>query len=145
MHWCLSACDVCKEGAVAVTAVLLLQLDRDLRTEEQLYSNNSSSSYSRPASYTYSYGGRRADADYGFDDFFRRTAAAHSSRQYQQPRQQAAGAGSGSSRPSGGGSGGGSSSRWYESNYWADDDEDPESDEDDYGYGGSGYHYRSKY
>jgi hypothetical protein len=137
---------------VAVTA-LLLQLDRDLRTEEQLYSNSSSSSYSRPASYTYSYGGRRADADYGFDDCFRRTAAAHTSRQYQQPQQPAAGSsrpgrgssGAGSSRPGGGSSGGGAGSRWYDSRYWQGDD-DFDSDEDEStAAGGTGYHYRSKW
>jgi hypothetical protein len=126
----------------------VLQLDRDLRTEEQLYSNSgTSSSYSRPA--TYSYGGRRADSDYGFDDFFRRTANAGASRTYQQQQQArpqagarpgAAGSG-GSSRPAGSGGG---QHRWYEQDYWADD-EDAESDDDEYdGYGGTGYHYRSK-
>jgi hypothetical protein len=136
-----------------------LQLDRDLRTEEQLYRNSGSSSYSRPAAYTYSYGGRRADADYGFDDFFRRTAAAGAS--YGRPaqptaRQQGTSSGSGSSR-AGAGSGGASrpagasgGQRWYEDSYWesaeADVDEESEEDEDDvYEYGGSGFHYRSRY
>jgi hypothetical protein len=128
----------------------VLQLDRDLRTEEQLYSNSgASSSYSRPATHTYSYGARRADFDYGVDDFFRRTANAGASRTYQQQQARPqAGA-----RPSGGSSGGGSrpagsgggQHRWYEQQYWADD-EDVESDDDEYaGYGGTGYHYRSKY
>lgn len=132
-----------------------MQLDRDLRTEEQLYSNSgSSSSYGRPAAYTYSYGGRRADADYGFDDFFRRTAA--SSRPAQPTaRQQGSNSGSGSGR-TGAGSGGASrpaaasgGQRWYENSYWESAEADVESDEDedgyDYGYGGTGFHYRSRY
>lgn len=130
----------------------VLQLDRDLRTEEQLYSNSGSSSYGRPAAYTYTYGGRRADSDYGFEDFFRRTAAnAGTSRTYQQQQARpqassrpAQGAGSGGASRAGSGGG---QNRWYENNYW--DDGDLESDEDEYDYGGyaggSGYHYRSKY
>lgn len=136
--------------------MVCLQLDRDLRTEEQLYSNNGSCSYSRPASYTYSYGGRRADADYGFDDFFRRTAAAGSggSRPAQATaRQQASGSGSGraaggsggASRPAGAAAG----QRWYENSYWesaeADVESEDEDDDYDYGYGGTGFHYRSRY
>lgn len=134
------------------------QVDRDLRTEAQLYSN-SSSSYSRPAAYTYAYGGRRAgDSDYGFEDFFRRTAAgggggssgatSYQSQARARPAGPSAGGGGAARR------GGQAGSRWYENNHWADnDDEDLESEEDEYDYGhghngGSGWHYsnpRSKY
>lgn len=144
--------------AAAACRVVFDQVDRDLRTEEQLYGNSSSngSSYSRPAAYTYAYGGRRADADDGFEDFFRRTAAGSGGSSGGGTYQSQARAGPG---PSAGGGGGGAAgrgqaggSRWYDNNHWADnDDEDLESDEDEYdgyGHGGSGWHYsnpRSKY
>lgn len=137
-----------------------MQLDRDLRTEEQLWSNNSDSSYGssrRPPSYTYSHGGRRApEADYGYEEVFRRAASGSNSRPWQQQQQQtgrqqtsggSAGS-SGSNRP--GGSGGSHHNKWYDNNYWAGDTEDLASDDDDdygyqdYGYTG-GYRYQSKY
>lgn len=147
-----------ESAAAFATAAMFDQVDRDLRTEEQLYGNSSSSSYSRPAAYTYAYGGRRADSDYGFEDFFRRTAAGGGSSSggtYQPQARPRPGpsAGGGGGWPGSGAAGRGQAgSRWYENNHWADnDEEDLESEEDEYdgyGHGGSGWHYsnpRSKY
>lgn len=150
---------VCKHVVLSVVLSLCgsapdLQLDRDLRTEEQLYSNSSSTygNRGRPASYTYSHGGRRAP-DYGYDDLFRNTrpsaygGSSSGGRTGAGAQQQGSYGGAGSSRASGSGGG---QNKWYEESYWADPEDEPEpSDEDEYQYsyggGGGGYHYRSKY